>query len=60
VEVTPAVNQIGRSLSLLEKSTLRADDDFTGLTLGADTESKTTDLRDDPKASLLGRGEVIP
>lgn len=60
IEVTPAVNQVGRTLLLLDRTSMTATDAFTGRSIAVQAEAKTTDLRDDPRASALGRGDVQP
>lgn len=58
VELTPAVNQIGKQLDILGKTDIRGQDDFTGMTLvDIDTELRT-DLPDDNTVS--GETRVQP
>jgi len=44
---TPAVNEVGNSVTLLGPSTLQATDDFTSSTLSATAAAVTTNLPDD-------------
>jgi Domain of unknown function DUF11 len=58
VAATPAVNQIGQSISLLGKTSAQAIDAFTGQTLTATADAVTTDLPDDQVAKQIRNNAV--
>ncbi|MFH1246532.1 MAG: hypothetical protein V1489_02030 [Candidatus Liptonbacteria bacterium] len=47
IEQTPGLNQVSRSVTLLGKTTLEADDDWTGMHFTETSPPVTTDLTDD-------------
>ncbi len=55
VENTPAVNQIGQTITLLGKTSVTATDNFTGATLSASADPVGTDLPNDPAVTAVNR-----
>jgi len=58
VENTPAVNQVGQSVTLLGPTTLQTTDVFTGTQLQASAGPVTTDLPDDKTVSGISNRRV--
>lgn len=54
IENTPAVNQIGKVIPLMNRTDIQAEDTFTGLTLRNSDVEITTELPDDPGAKGMG------
>ena len=48
ISATPSSSDIGRFITLIQESSAKAIDDFTGLELTASSQSVTTQLPDDP------------
>ena len=53
VAATPAVNQVGQSLMLLDKTAVQATDVFTNLALAASADAVTTAFPNDPIAKQV-------
>jgi hypothetical protein len=57
VEATPSLADVGSYLTLIQPTSLKATDLFTGLDLGSSDEEVTTNLPDDP--SVAGQFGVV-
>jgi len=57
---TPAVNQINQTIPLLGETRLKANDNFTGLTIQASVPPKMSNLPDDPTVQSVASKGVQP
>jgi hypothetical protein len=59
VAVTPSITQVGQELNLLNESTIRGTDVFTGAVVGENKDIITTNITSDP-AYVDDIGKVVP